>query len=500
MDAIEGRMENAPSIDKEEGSSPMSDPESAPGTNHELDWEDDPRNPYNWSDGKRLYHTVCVSLYAFTVTYMSSAYAPGAKATGQEFHVSETVSLLGISLFCLGLACGPVIGAPLSETAGRLIVYRLGLPIATLFLIGAATSKNIGAVVICRFFAGVFGSPALSVGGGTMADMWPPARRGPSTALFVMAPFLGPCIAPIIGGFVVERLNWRWLEWVSVFWGVATCVFALGMKETYKKKILERDNKHNKSNDKEKPSSGRKLPTLSWGAIHKWASESLVRPMQLLFTEPIVLFLSLYVGFDFAVLYAFFASIPLVFQKTYGFNSHQNGLVFISLGIGTLLATFTNVLCDRFIYQKRCREARERGETGHIPPEQRLYPALMGSFGVAIGLFWFAWTARRDIHWISPVLALIPFNWGNLCIFATAITYMIDCYGARYGASALSANAFTRYTFAAAFPLFIIQMYDKLTTKWAASLLGFVAIGLIPIPWILFKFGATIRKKGRHAL
>lgn len=87
-----------------------------------------------------------------------------------------------------------MIGAPLSETAGRLVVYRLGLPIATLFLIGAAVSKSIASVVICRFFAGVFGSPALSVGGGTMADMWPPARRGPSTALFVMAPFMGPCI------------------------------------------------------------------------------------------------------------------------------------------------------------------------------------------------------------------------------------------------------------------------------------------------------------------
>lgn len=214
----------------------------------------------------------------------------------------------------------------------------------------------------------------------------------------------------------MERLNWRWLEWVSVFWGVATCVFAFGMKETYKKTILERDNK---DNNKEKPSPGRKLPTLSWSAISKWASESLVRPLQLLFTEPIVLFLSLYIGFDFAVLYAFFASLPLVFQKTYNFNSHQNGLVFISLGIGTLFATITNVLCDRLIYQKKCSEAHERGETGHIPAEQRLYPALMGSLGVAVGLFWFAWTARPDIHWISPVLALIPFNWGNLCIFVS---------------------------------------------------------------------------------
>ncbi|KAL7789155.1 major facilitator superfamily domain-containing protein [Trichoderma ceciliae] len=480
MDAIEGGMETLTPGGKQEDSPPTSDPESAPASSHELDWEDDPRNPYNWSNGKPLYHTVCVALYAFTVTYMSSAYAPGAKTAGEDLHVSETVSLLGISLFCLGLAFGPVIGAPISESAGRLVVYRLGLPIATIFLIGAAVSKTIGAVVICRFFAGVFGSPALSVGGGTMADMWPPALRGPSTALFVMAPFLGPCVAPIIGGFIVERLNWRWLEWVSVFWGVATCVFTLGMKETYKRKILERDNK------KEKPGSGRILPILSWSAVHKWASESLVRPLKLLFTEPIVLFLSLYIGFDFAVLYAFFASIPLVFQKTYNFNPHENGLVFIALGIGTLLATMTS--------------ARERGETGRVPAEERLYPAFMGSLGVTVGLFWFAWTARPDIHWISPVLALIPFNWGNLCIFASSLTYIIDCYGARYGASALSANAFTRYVFAAAFPLFTIQMYDRLTDKWAASLLGFIAIALIPIPWILFTFGARIRKKTRYAL
>lgn len=221
----------------------------------------------------------------------------------------------------------------------------------------------------------------------------------------------------------MERLNWRWLEWVSIFWGLATCVFAIGMQETYKKILLARSNN---KNIKEKLTSRVKMPTLSWSAICKWASESLVTPMHLLFTEPIVLFLSLYIGFDFAVLYAFFASIPLVFQKTYSFNSHQNGLVFISLGIGALLATATNILCDRLIYQREAKAARAKGDTGHIAPEHRLYPAMMGSLGVAIGLFWFAWTARPDIHWISPVLALIPFNWGNLCIFVSGLSQNFD--------------------------------------------------------------------------
>jgi hypothetical protein len=67
MDAIKDIKEDAPRREKEEGSFPSSDPESAPESSHELDWEDDPRNPYNWSDGKRMYHTVCVALYAFTV-------------------------------------------------------------------------------------------------------------------------------------------------------------------------------------------------------------------------------------------------------------------------------------------------------------------------------------------------------------------------------------------------------------------------------------------------
>lgn len=71
-------MEDAPPREKEEDSSPSydpeSDPESAPASSHALEWEDDPRNPYNWSDGKRMYHTVCVALYAFTVYVINKKY------------------------------------------------------------------------------------------------------------------------------------------------------------------------------------------------------------------------------------------------------------------------------------------------------------------------------------------------------------------------------------------------------------------------------------------
>lgn len=48
----------------------------------------------------------------------------------------------------------------------------------------------------------------------------------------------------------------------------------------------------------------------------------------LLFTEPVVFFFSLWVAFSWAVLYLQFGSIPLVFQTNHGFDLEQSGAVF----------------------------------------------------------------------------------------------------------------------------------------------------------------------------
>ena len=125
---------------------------------------------------------------------MSSIYASGTAQVAEEFHVSRTVSLLGISTYCLGLSFGPVLAAPLSETRGRSIIYRTSLPLCALFTIGCAVSKNMATMGICRFFAGFFASPALAIGGGSIADIFYPSSRGIAMSLFLLAPFEGPAV------------------------------------------------------------------------------------------------------------------------------------------------------------------------------------------------------------------------------------------------------------------------------------------------------------------
>lgn len=112
----------------------------------------------------------------------------------EAFGVSTTVSLLPLSFYVLALGFGPILAAPLSETYGRHIIYLVSPPLGALFTLGAGFSPSFAGLVILRFFAGLFFSPALAIGGGTIADTSPANKRAPATAAYILSPFLGPSL------------------------------------------------------------------------------------------------------------------------------------------------------------------------------------------------------------------------------------------------------------------------------------------------------------------
>jgi hypothetical protein len=54
-----------------------------------------------------------------------------------------------------------------------------------------------------------------------------------------------------------------------------------------------------------------------------------------------------------------------------------------------------------------------------------------------------------------------------------------------------------RSAFAAAFPLVVTPMYHKLGVPWASSLVGFIGVAMIPIPYGFFVYGKRIRAKSK---
>lgn len=153
--------------------------------------------------------TFVVALATLAVAFVSTAYSGSIVQVVEAFQCSTEVATLGIVVFVLGFAIGPLFWVPMSELYGRQILFVGTYAALTAFNAGAAGSKNISTLIILRFFAGAFGSSPLTNAGGVIADMFPAKERGLGMSVFAAAPFLGPTIGPIVGGFVGETVGWR---------------------------------------------------------------------------------------------------------------------------------------------------------------------------------------------------------------------------------------------------------------------------------------------------
>ena len=116
---------------------------------------------------------------------------PGRQDIANQFYLSKTVAILPYSFYNLGLAFGSILTSPSSEIFGRRAVYLFSLPMFALFTLGAGCTRGIATLIICRFFAGTFGSPGISIASATIADIWPPHKRVIPMAAYYWMPWLG---------------------------------------------------------------------------------------------------------------------------------------------------------------------------------------------------------------------------------------------------------------------------------------------------------------------
>jgi len=255
----------------------------------------DPRDPMSFPLWKKWTITILVAVATLAVSFASSAYVGGIPSLMAEFHCSAEVATLGLSLFVLGFAIGPLLWAPLSEIYGRQLLFIGTYALLTIFNAGTAGSQNIQTLIILRFFAGVFGSSPLTNAGGVIADMFLPNQRGLAMSVFSAAPFLGPTLGPVIGGFLGQAEGWRWVEGViAIFTGVLTIVGALTVPETYvpvllRSRATELSKRTGKVYKSKMDLKGRKT-------LNEAYKIALTRPWALLFLEPIVLLLSIYMA------------------------------------------------------------------------------------------------------------------------------------------------------------------------------------------------------------
>lgn len=317
-----------------------------------------------------------------------------------------------------------------------------------------------------------------------------------------MAPFLGPVLGPIVGGFAGKSyLGWRSVFYIMFIFAMVMYIAGIiFLPESYAPILVRR-----RAQQLQAASTSEGGPVVYFESKYdhnrKSTKEilkvSLTRPFTILFLEPIVLLLSIYVAIIYGTLYLFFTAYPLVFQSPrplgYGWNAGVGALPFIGIGIGMIIGTALTPLCNKYYVR-----AVNASPNGRAPPEARLPPACFGAVCLPIGLAMFAATSDPSIHWIAPVIAGAPFGLGMILIFTSVLSYIIDSY-LLYAASALAANAILRSLAGAVFPLFSTYMYERLGFRWASGLVAFLAAACTPMPFFFYKYGPSLRAKSRFA-
>lgn len=115
----------------------------------------------------------------------------------------------------------------------------------------------------------------------------------------------------------------------------------------------------------------------------KIAFDALIKPWEINILDPAVLFTTIYTALTYGLYYSFFESFPLVYRDIYGFNLGQLGLAFLAVLIGLIVGVI--VYCFYFYFIGDPKMAKMES----VPPEARLWPGLIASFFIPIGLFIF---------------------------------------------------------------------------------------------------------------
>ncbi|KAJ9123324.1 hypothetical protein QFC22_001523 [Naganishia vaughanmartiniae] len=430
-----------------------------------------PEDPKNWSKGRKWFVTMGMSALCLAVALGSAMPTGNLPDQRKDLHVS------------------PVVINLMSEMIGRKPVYMISMFFYFIFTLPSALAQNIGTMLVCRLIAGTASSAPMTNVGGTIADIWDASERGTPMAVFSLTIFMGPCLGPLLGGWIaIGTHGWRWIYWVLFIFLGFIFIFTCFAPETYapillKKKAARLRKEHNTN-------AYRAQSEMNQVSLSETLKVSLTRPFIFMFCEPIVLCMSIFLSFIYSLLYLLFFAFPIAFEEVRGWNTGLTGTAFIAVMLGICIA-FAALQYQEVLYA--------RATVNGACPEARLYPMMLGALILPVALFIFAFTGGYEwVHWIGPCVGGCLFGLAMLLIYVSANSYIVDSY-VSFAASAMAAKTLMRSLAGASVPLWVTQMFHNMGFQYAGLLLALIACVIAPIPYIFFFKGGAVRKRSTRA-
>ena len=139
-----------------------------------------------------------------------------------------------VNAYNLSFAVMLIPAAALGDRFGRRRLYALGLVGFALASAAAAVSPDVSWLIGARAVQGVAAAFMMSLGLALLSAAFPAERRGTAIGLFSAVTGVAVASGPLVGGAVVNGLDWAWIFWLNVPIGLLAAPLALArMRESF---------------------------------------------------------------------------------------------------------------------------------------------------------------------------------------------------------------------------------------------------------------------------
>jgi multidrug resistance protein len=436
---------------------------------------------------------------------------------GEDLGVSDTAMSNTVTTYLIMQGLSPMMIAGFSDAAGRRPAYILCFTIYMLSNLALGLQNNYVALLVLRLTQSAGSSGTVALASGLVGDLITSSERGQYIAYSSLGSVLGPTLSPVIGGLLSQYLDWHWIFWfLLILSGVFFVPFFLFFPETSRKVV----------GDGSIPP-----PWTSWNladvirhrnrakeglTVDKEKAAKLHRNVKISFPNPwstLVIFgnleanlVLLATGFSLVCFYAISTGAASVLSEVYRYDEVHIGLVFLSIGGGSVISAFTT---GKIVDWNYARHAKRNGypitknrntDLSSFPIERARVEVGLPCFLLGVmTVIGYGWVIQFGTSIAGPVVMLFLLGYALIAGFQSLNVLMVDLYPTQ-ASSATAASNVVRCLLGAAASAAILPMSDAMGDGWAYTTIALLFLlscgGLL----VIMKYGIAWREERKAKL
>lgn len=188
----------------------------------------------------KLYILIFTGIVSAFGPFVTDFYLPALPALSEYFDTTASLVQLSLTFSMIGLAVGQLIIGPLSDKYGRKSPLMVSLVVFCISTLGCLYSPGIYAFLFFRLLQGFSGAGGVVISRSIALDLYGGKELTRFFSILSCVQGLAPVCAPVLGGILLEVMDWKGIFWVLLAIGMALIASLHFFKESLDAEIRQK--------------------------------------------------------------------------------------------------------------------------------------------------------------------------------------------------------------------------------------------------------------------